>query len=321
MARNLTEPEYIVMIGEVGSGKSTVGEKLSGARNKSSDAATSFTKRSEMYFSHDGMLIITDTPGTNAMTDQLAHNIEVAIALNHAALSRILIVVKAHTRIDTVMSNVRCYVEQLIDLDSDMFGVIVTHMDQVEWMRDQFMDALNTQFGIEAAVFTSIEKDATELEKDILAICEKKFKLSIDDDNFFKLFKLQTNNVRIIRSGKKQINIFRSIKKSFDELRKAIPQDKQADLAFEFQAFMKEQIHEAQMIMARENNFEFVGENADLETGYIANMSNQLRAILYDIRIETMGLAALDHGVNELRKCPHCGLIWNKIGTGVKIIK
>ena len=44
------------------------------------------------------------------------------------------------------------------------------------------------------------------------------------------------------------------------------------------------------------------------------NISLQLRAILHDIRIETINYATVDHGVNDLRKCPHCGLVWAKIG-------
>ena len=67
--------------------------------------------------------------------------------------------------------------------------------------------------------------------------------------------------------------------------------------------------------MIRENNFTFYGDGAANEAGHIANMTNQLRAILYDIRMETLSQGASDHGVNELRKCPHCGVTWAKIGS------
>ena len=77
---------------------------------------------------------------------------------------------------------------------------------------------------------------------------------------------------------------------------------------------MVEMIEEAKKVMARENNFTFLGEAADNEAGHVANMANQLRAILHDIRIETLNFAAVDHGVNDLRRCPHCGLVWAKVG-------
>ena len=46
------------------------------------------------------------------------------------------------------------------------------------------------------------------------------------------------------------------------------------------------------------------------EAGHVANMTNQLRAVLYDIRMETMGYAKNCTTDDFLRKCPHCGEIW-----------
>ena len=117
-----------------------------------------------------------------------------------------------------------------------------------------------------------------------------------------------------MRSTKKQVELFKSIKRAFDEQKKNFPPEEEADLLFEFQAWMTEMITAAQESVARENNFTFAGEDATNQAGHIANMSNQLRAVLYDIRIETLNSGAVGHGVNELRKCPHCGLIWAKIG-------
>ena len=45
----------------------------------------------------DKRLVISDTPGTNAMRNKLAQNCEVAVTLNYAPVSRLLIVVKADT--------------------------------------------------------------------------------------------------------------------------------------------------------------------------------------------------------------------------------
>ena len=54
---------------------------------------------------------------------------------------------------------------------------------------------------------------------------------------------------------------------------------------------MLDQITEAQKRMTQENNFEFTGEEALFEAGHIANMTNQLRGLLYNIRIEAMNFA------------------------------
>ena len=64
--------------------------------------------------------------------------------------------------------------------------------------------------------------------------------------------------------------------------------------------------------MALEFNFSFLGENAANEAGHVANMTNQLRVILQAIRIEALNYQS-DHGANNLRQCPHCGLLWAKV--------
>ena len=46
---------------------------------------------------------------------------------------------------------------------------------------------------------------------------------------------------------------------------------------------MTEMIEEAKKVMARENNFTFMGEAADNEAGHVANMANQV--ILFSLLI------------------------------------
>ena len=150
----MTDPHYVVLIGDVGTGKSTIVEKLCGVKDRSSNAFESFTTETKLFRTPDRKLIISDTPGTNAMRDKLSHNIQVAVALNFTPVSKILIVVKADTRIDNVVDNVRKYAEQLADLDPDVIGVMVTHMDTVMWDRHRFIADLNSELGINAAVFS-----------------------------------------------------------------------------------------------------------------------------------------------------------------------
>ena len=67
----------------------------------------------------------------------------------------------------------------------------------------------------------------------------------------------------------------------------------------------------AQKKVAEENNFSFIGESAINEAGHVANMTNQLRAVLYDIRMETMGYAKNSNINGRVRRCPHCAEVWN----------
>ena len=49
--------DYVVLLGDVGSGKSTVVEKLTGQTGRSSDANESWTKTAEAFWAKDGSLI------------------------------------------------------------------------------------------------------------------------------------------------------------------------------------------------------------------------------------------------------------------------
>merc|ERR1739838_807256 len=83
-------------------------------------------------------------------------------------------------------------------------------------------------------------------------------------------------------------------------------------MIFEFQAWMHQEIFEAQKRVSNSNSFSFSGPQMANEAGHIANMTNQLKIVLFDLRVECLGQAT-GHGIDELRKCPHCGLVWAKI--------
>ena len=56
--RNFRSPHYVVLVGDVGTGKSTLVEKLTGEKGRSSDANESFTKTSETFWVRGGRLIM-----------------------------------------------------------------------------------------------------------------------------------------------------------------------------------------------------------------------------------------------------------------------
>jgi len=310
--RNYLRPPYVVLLGDVGTGKSTLLEKLTEQRGKSSQANESFTRSSEVFWAPDGKLIVADTPGSNALKDTLDHNVEIAGALNFRPVSRIFIVVKAETRIDTVVDNVRKYADRFLELPMDVVGVLVTHMDTVDWTEKDFTPRIEDDLGIDSVVFSSMTTNRETLQNNILKSCTEQHNLTVDDANFFKLFKIHNHHRKILKSTSDEVKKFSDKKRAFDEERKAFSGKDLVDLVFEFQAYMTDEIIEAQKRMSKTNNFTFEGDGAANEAGHIANMVNQLRMVLYDIRTECLGYQS-EHGVSELRKCPHCGIIWTKV--------
>jgi len=187
MHGNIQTCPYVVLLGDVGSGKSTIVEKLTGEKERSSDAYESVTKTSEPFWVPDGSLIVCDTPGSNAMKEKLEHNVWIAGALNFRPVSRILIIVKAETRIDNVVDNVRKYADRFLDLPMEVVGILVTHMDTVGWGRKDLIDAVNDELGIETVIFSSFTTTGETLLPDILKVCTERHNITVNDENFFKL--------------------------------------------------------------------------------------------------------------------------------------
>ena len=99
---------YVVLLGAVGSGKSTIVEKVTGEDRIALNAGASVTRRSNPVWSVGGEFIISDTPGSNSINDKFEHNVWIATAFNFKPVSKIFIVVKADVgRIDGVISGIR----------------------------------------------------------------------------------------------------------------------------------------------------------------------------------------------------------------------
>ena len=308
----MSDPHYVILVGDVGTGKSTLVEKLTGVKGRSSNGPVCFTTSSEAFRVPNGSLIVSDTPGSNSRKDKLQKNVWIAGALNFRPVSKVFIVVKAETRMDSVIDNVRWYADSFQELPMELFGVLVTHMDFVEWTETCFSSAVSDNLGIDSVVYSAPATGGDKLLRDILATCSKKHNLTVDDENFLKLFKIHNNHARILKYTSDEVSRFRAVKRAFDIEREKYEKKDQVDLLFEFQAYMTNEITRAQQRMSEKNGFNLMGEKAANEAGHVANMVNQLRVTLYDIRTECLKYHS-DQSASELRKCPHCGHVWAKV--------
>ena len=307
---------YVILMGNIGAGKSTLVEKVTGETGISSAASTIATKSCDIIQSSDDSLILCDTPGTNSICDRFQSNLEVAHAFNFMPVDLILITVKADVRIESVAKVLTEYMECFLpeDFSPDLIGFCITHMDKVTWGEDELIQCLKLNLGIEKAIFSSLEKDSMTLAQEIKDACLKNqpVKIYVDSEMFLQLFKINNNEVKILREARKEVVKFEKMKQDFYGEQKRYSKNDQKDMIFEFQAWMCDEIIETQKRFSHNNNFSFSGgpETAN-EAGHIANLTNQLRQILRDVRIE-----AMQYHVDvetDFRKCPHCGQIWQKI--------
>ena len=307
---------YVILIGNVGAGKSTLVEKVTGMTGISSAASTSVTKASDVIESVDGSLIICDTPGTNSITDQFDSNLEVAHALNFMPVNLVLITVKADVRIESVAKVLREYMECFIpeEFPIELIGFCITHMDTVTWGEDELIHYLNSDLGIEKVIFSFPQKGGSALIQEIKneSLKNQPVSIHVDCEMFLKLFKINTHEIKILRETRKEVARFEKMKKDFYAQQKSYTKIEQKDMIFEFQAWMHDQIVETQKNLSRNNNFSFTGgPGIASEAGHVSNLTNQLRQVLRDVRIEAMKYHV--DVETDFRKCPYCDEIWQKV--------
>ena len=221
---------------------------------------------------------------------------------------------KADERKDEVMSKITEYADRFVVLPLDSVGVVVTKMDiERKWTETEFTKDCDNILGIEDVVYSSIDKSGDDLLQEILDVCcRNPYDLNIDSEMFLRMFKFQDSNRKILKVTSDLKHRFTLYKEEFDQQIKKFPEKERVDLFFEFKAFMTAEVEAAKKEMSDMLGFDFTGEDKFLQTGHVANMVNQIRTVIYDVRMESLKYQS-DHGAGDLRKCPHCGRIWAKV--------
>ena len=181
--------------------------------------------------------------------------------------------------------------------------------------------SLEQQTGLTKVVFSQPTKTSQALEDDILRVCcTPPIRISIDSDNFLRFFRIEDQVLKIMHAINDEVERFKKIIRKFFEVNPMFRQaqvdldkvERQSiDMLFEFNAWMTEEITHAQKRVSKINNFTFTGEGMLNEAGHIANLTNQLKIVLLDVRMTC--LQYTKQGIDQMRKCPHCGLVWTKV--------
>ena len=272
---------YVVLMGEVGVGKSSIVEKLSGISIPTGENPMSVTREFRPYDTYDWSMTVADTPGCNSIEDQLEHNLQIAAALNYMPVSRILVTVKADTRIANVTSVVKKFNERLLDFSDEIVGILVTHMDKVSWESSELETRIKDEFGIECVLFSNKKDTPGEILLGMIkSVCVKPVAIKVDEKNFPRLFKINDKKIKIQKEISKEVSQIKEMKRQFDELMTIDESTSGNQIIKQFTYWIEKRTHEAENKIINSNNFNFKGENADKEKGYMADMSNQINSIL-----------------------------------------
>jgi GTP-binding protein EngB required for normal cell division len=302
----------VVMLGNCGVGKSSLVETLTGRTGLSSKSKSSHTKCSLAYPTDD--LLVVDTPGKNALgKEKLEHNLYIAQAFSFRKISLILLCVEAHCRLEDIVGSLTDPLTRFCDF-ADILCPCITKMDGVagrEWTDQELLTKLEDEFGVSKAVFSGFGR--RDIKSQILTQASKdSMDIEVTSDDFLRYFPMGNNNLKITTKIKAEVDRFENITRLFQEQISGYVDAERVDLVFEFQAWMKKEIERAQTRVAESCGFQFYGANEAMEYGHIANLTNQLKNVLYNVRVYALSFQN-SHGVSNLRKCPHCGLIWTKI--------
>ena len=313
MKKKMSELPYVILLGDVGAGKSTIVEKLTGATGRSSSASQSVTVISEVFEVYDHSLIICDTPGSNSMDNYFRCNLHIAHAMNFKPVSLVLIVVKADARMDNVIDNVEQYALGFLpeDFPIDLVGVCITHMDYVSWAPSDLLSRLSSHLGIDSAMFVSQDSTRETIMESLRSQCAQRepVHMSIDGEIFFKLFQIDSVNIKVLTDCRREVGRYEKMKADFEQKKQELTEREQMYLVFEFLTFMLDQIGVSQKKLSEDNNFEFnEGPGMASEAGHVANLSNQLNKVINDLR----GEAAQYHRNlrTDLGRCPYCPAVW-----------
>ena len=108
------------------------------------------------------------------------------------------------------------------------------------------------------------------------------------------------------------VDRFELYKQQFEDQIERFDKQHHIDLFFEFKAFMIDEIELAKDEMSDEIGFNNDGDETFLEG--VTSMVNQVKAIMCYV---DMACACYQHNQqsesSDLRKCPHCGEIWEKL--------
>ncbi len=313
IAASLCRQPHVVVTGTVGVGKSTLVSNLTGCSQEiASSSAESFTKAALAYPAQG--FVIIDTPGCNPLKDKLKHNLAIAGAFNMRPVRLILVCAEAHVRMDQTIDSLREFLQRLSELQG-ILCPLITKMDTVTWTEESLRDAVQEEYGLDAVLFSGLNKSPDELSREILAQCSGRepIDINVDSESFFRYFKVHNNDLRVLRKIKELVQRYETAVKAVQRALPDYSERERVDLVFQFQSFMLDLIPTMQQELSETGEFTFEkGPQRATELGHIANLSNQLKSVLYGIRVMALGYAS-QHGVSSLRKCPHCGTVWTKV--------
>ena len=306
----------IVLLGEVGSGKTTLINKLGNVNLETGNNCISVTKEVQIVSDLDFMNIIFDFPGFKAMDDFIPIFEVQYRTLKNIPIQTICFVVESRDRFDLIVDSL-ISLKETFDEYIDNIIVIITKTESYdENTKIIIRDYIKNKTNFDKIIFTKEDTRGREILDQINNLkqgMENLEEINPKSMEFIKHFQRATENN--MKRFKKEYteefeNAFEIFNQEFDKpmTDKALKRS----LYFAFRDFKNNLIEKYYEVAKREQVI------SDSVVEYVLSFSNQIYHKFEEFRMKAereiqVNLSNYTGQVNRFKKCPHCGTIWFKI--------
>ncbi|KAL4485034.1 hypothetical protein ABPG72_014554 [Tetrahymena utriculariae] len=310
-----------VFIGQVGTGKTTLFNKITNKNQKTSDAGSSTTRTSfSSNSSYGNSFRIIDTPGTSAEEDKLQHALCLRSALIEGPLNRIFLLIQHNYRFGNLQKTLSDQMSLLYKW-KDLLTIIVTHWDKddtpenIKLFEETKQHLMKKESDLpNSFIFVGKDSKPEDLCDAIYkSLCQNTpVQLNIDLNEFKRTFDVCENMTNYIREYKQ---IFKSIS---DYILKEIIVYSDIDKDEFLHACIVDISKIAEEILEDFTN-KYGKDMIDMENYmHHLELKSYFAPIVEKIRkaaSQNMSYSLLNPQApqNLLKKCPNCGLIWLKV--------
>ena len=310
----------IVLFGSVGTGKTTLLNRLCNTNFSVKDKGYSCTRKVQHGYSKRFDMVIFDFPGLNAVEDPVGHLKTQLISLSNMPIRMICLVVQYSSRNDD-------YERELSQLISVFYKyinnitIIVTKSESAnEIIKNDIEFLFKERFNVKNVLFTTYDKN-------FYILCEELNNIQLKMENIERI-EIRTRdlakhvpslyNKNVMEDRTKLEDEFYDILETFEnELQKANDNDLKKALYFCFKNYKENLLNSYAILL--ENK---IVDGKKLDDNSIITEVLMFNNLIYNDfnkfkkKVENLLEVKINNyngEFNKFKKCPHCGIIWFKV--------
>lgn len=298
---------YAVLVGPVGSGKTTLAQKLTGKQG--------LTERRQ----HETTIFVTssflfaDTPSFNPEKDKLTHAIHIVSALHYRPVSRIFVLCKFNEKDDVMVESIKNMVTAL-SASQDHLTILVTACksnDRQSEIKQKFKES----FKISSVCFLADTDTPADLELTLKNTFTNPVKVTIPTNELSKYFGLQESDEQVQANIEAKTSQFEELKKGIMDKQQDLADQEKLDFLHSGQVALKDTLIQLKQDFCAEMGFDLIDDPR--EFAFEAALHSRLMSSLkefreYCLQFQTY-LTGCDNEDTPMRKCPYCEQVWIKV--------